>query len=86
MKLNSVAAKTIAKPAAGRANILSSAPRASKVTSDDDDDFDDDDDLEILEDEDIDGDFDDDITEINVKEPATFEDFDDEDDDDDDDF
>jgi hypothetical protein len=85
MKLNSVAAKTIAKPAAGSANNLNTAPRASK-TSDDDDDFDDDDDLEITEDEDIDGEFDDDITEINVKEPASFEDFDDEEDDDDDDF
>jgi hypothetical protein len=85
MKLNSVAAKTIAKPAAGRANTLNTAPRASKK-SDDDDDFDDDDDLDITEDDDIDGDFDDDITEINVKEPASFEDFDDEEEDDDDDF
>jgi hypothetical protein len=84
MKLNSVAAKTIAKPAAGRANILNTAPRASKK-SDDDDDFDDDD-LDITEDDDIDGEFDDDISEINVKEPASFEDFDDEEDDDDDDF
>jgi hypothetical protein len=85
MKLNSVAAKTIAKPAAGRANNLTTAPRASRP-SDDDDDFDDDEDLDITEDEDIDGEFDDDITEINVKEPASFEDFDDEEDDDDDDF
>lgn len=85
MKLNSVAAKTIAKPAAGRANTLNTAPHASKK-SDDDDDFDNDDDLDITKDDDIDGDFDDDITEINVKEPASFEDFDDEDDDDDDDF
>ncbi len=81
MKLNSVAAKTIAKPAAGRANNLNTAPRSSKKS--DDDDFDDDD-LDITEDDDIDGDFDDDITEINVKEPASFEDFDDEEDDDDD--
>jgi hypothetical protein len=84
MKLNSVAAETIAKPAAGRANILNTAPRASKK-SDDDDDFDDDD-LDITEDDDIDGEFDDDISEINVKEPASFEDFVDEEDDDDDDF
>jgi hypothetical protein len=83
MKLNSVAAKTIAKPAAGRANILNTAPRASKKSDDDDDDFDDED-LDITEDDDIDGEFDDDITEINVKEPASFEDFDEEDDDDDD--
>lgn len=83
MKLNSVAAKTIAKPTAGIAMTLNTAPRASKK-SDDDEDFDKEDDLEITEDEDIDGDFDDDITEINVKEPVTFEDFDEEDDDDDD--
>ena len=80
MKLNSVAAKTIAKPSEGRANNLNTAQRSSKKS--DDDDFDDD--LDIKEDDDIDGDFDDDITEINVKEPATFEDFEEEDDDDDD--
>jgi hypothetical protein len=86
MKLNSVAAKTIAKPAAGRANTLNTAPRASKKSGDDDD-FDEDDDLDITEDDDINGDYDDDdITEINVKEPASFEDFDDDEDDDDDDF
>jgi DNA-directed RNA polymerase subunit delta len=81
MKLNSVTAKSIAKPSARRADSFSTAPRAAKKSVDDDDDFDEDDDLEI--DEDLSFDDDDDL-EVDLKEPATFEDFDDDDDDDDD--
>lgn len=83
MKLNSVTAKSIAKPSARRADSFSTAPRAAKKSVDDDDDFDEDDDLEIDEDLNFDKDDDDDL-EVDLKEPATFEDFDDEDDDDDD--
>ena len=82
MKLNSVTAKSIAKPSARRADSFSTAPRAAKKSvDDDDDDIDEDDDLDI--DEDLSFDDDDDL-EVNLKEPATFEDFDDDDDDDDD--